>query len=153
MAFNNIQRIREEEVVYPSYFKEVKPSSLVFNILAYMYMNQIILDKKEVSDKFFSKLQQMETKSKRNDIEKQCIAVLNLIMDKKLKVAEREILKLEEQLASVKLSVFLMDLYNATINKLALDMKITQGNKQEIADKQEQSSMSIQKLYNNLITN
>ena len=151
LAFHEIKHVKNGEIVFPSFFKEIKPANLVFNILVFMFMNNMILGEKEMSMKVLEKLDNFELQSKKNKIEQRCVTVLNLIVDNKLKQASVVIEETREIIRESKVSSISKDMYNATIEKMALDVEVMLGDGDRIERQRNRSRGSISRLYNNLI--
>lgn len=151
MAFDAMRKIKGNEVIFPSFYKEVDPKSLVFNILSYMLMNNLVLSRKEAVDQFYKKIASFETNNKKDKTEQACFGVLYAIYQKDFASAKEKLIQLQNLLIESKLASMHNDMFVATCDRLALDIYISTGKPDDIQRQRERSRGSINKLYNNLV--
>ena len=151
MAFDAMRKIKGDEVIFPAFYKEVDPKTLVFNILSYMLMNNIILSRKEAVEQFYKKIANFDTNNKKVKIEQACFNALYLIYHKDFEKAKYKLDETHKLITESKLNSLYLDMFIATVDRLALEVFLNTGKNDEIHRQREKSRGSINKLYNNLV--
>ena len=153
ISFERFKEVKSGDITFPSYIREVKAKQLLFDILKYLYMGEMILGKENMADKIYKKILSLDSNNKKNEIGIKCLSALNYMMKSQFKMAADEVKQARKQIEESKMNLMNSSMYMATVEKMALDMEIAGGNQGRIERQRTKARGSIHILYSNLINN
>ena len=147
LAFETMKRIREVEMVFPVYVKEVDPKAHMFSILAFMMVNQIELEKLEPAKAFLDKLNSITFDLPVNNLEKKVLTVFFEFVTNNIKNAKPSIESAQRSFEKITLTESQKDVFKAIIDKIILNIAKRTSRLDQITQELNAYEASIAKLY------
>lgn len=146
IALETLKNVEAEPSEYPEYVQPMDQKTVLFGVLAFLYLDFVQLEDAEQSTIFIGKLMTYDYENEVLNLEKNLLFALSLLLAEQIERGIGVMFKCKEDFAKLSLRDKLQDMFQAAIDKL--DLMISEGidPKLIVEEKRKKSRQSISKL-------